>query len=61
MVSKWSKDGQLIASDTQDRKVIVWMPNGLKQDSIVKTFNQDNDVFDLDWKNSTEIASCSND
>lgn len=61
MVSKWSKDGQLIASGTQDRKVLVWMPQGMKQDSIVKTFNQDNEVVDLDWQNSTDIASCSMD
>ena len=49
MVSKWNKDGQLIASGTQDHKVIVWMPQGLKKDSIVKTFVQDNAVVDLDW------------
>jgi len=39
MVSKWNKDGTLIASGVQDKKVIVWMPQGPSQDHIVKTFN----------------------
>jgi len=26
MVSKWNKDGSLIASGVQDKKVLVWMP-----------------------------------
>ena len=59
MVSKWNKDGSLIASGGQDRRVQVWIPQGQKNDLIVKTFNQENDVVDLDWQNSTDLASCS--
>jgi hypothetical protein len=49
IVSKFNKDGSLIASGIQDKKVVVWMPKGPNQDQIVKIFNQDNDVGDLDW------------
>lgn len=49
MVSKWNKDGSLIASGGQNRRVQVWVPQGPKNDQIVKTFNQENEVVDLDW------------
>ena len=35
------------------------MPLGPNQDQVVKTFHQDNDAVDLDWQNSTDLASCS--
>lgn len=59
MVSKWNKEGNFIASGGQDKKVQVWVPQGPKNDHIVKTFNQDNEILDIDWQNSTDLASCS--
>jgi WD40 repeat protein len=48
MVSKWNKDGSLIASAGQSKTVQVWNPNRGDQ-QVVKVFNQENDIVDLDW------------
>jgi WD40 repeat protein len=50
MVSKWNKDGSLIASAGQSKTVQVWNPSRGDQ-QVVKVFNQENDIVDLDWQN----------
>jgi WD40 repeat protein len=59
LVSKWNKDGSLIASAGGEKSVKVWLPQaGLKGDQKVKVLSQENDIVDLDWQNSTDLASC---
>jgi WD40 repeat protein len=48
MVSKWNKDGTLIASAGDDKIVKVWSPFH-RTDQRVKTLNQEDTVIDLDW------------
>jgi|LauGreDrversion4_2_1035121.scaffolds.fasta_scaffold128459_2 hypothetical protein len=50
IVSKWNKDGSLIASAGQSKTVQVWNPNRIDH-LAVKVFNQENDIVDLDWQN----------
>jgi len=37
------------------------MPQGAhrSEQQIVKVLSQENDIVDLDWQNSTDLASCS--
>jgi WD40 repeat protein len=39
MVSKWNKDGSLIASGTTDKKVIIWTAEGPHTENVVKVFH----------------------
>jgi WD40 repeat protein len=39
MVSKWNKDGSLIASAGGDKSVKVWSPMQTKNDQRIKTLN----------------------
>jgi WD40 repeat protein len=39
MVSKWNKDGSLIASGTTDKKVIIWTAEGPHTENVVKIFH----------------------
>lgn len=59
LVSKWNKDGSLIASAGGEKSLKVWLPQGIhKGEQRVKVLSQENDIVDLDWQNSTELASC---
>lgn len=51
MVSKWNKDSSLIASGGQAKTVQVWQPNSVHKadQQVIRVFNQENDVVDLDW------------
>lgn len=60
MVSKWNKDGSLIATAGAQNTVEVWMPSSPgKSEQKVKVLRQEDNIVDLDWQNSTDFASCS--
>jgi WD40 repeat protein len=60
LASKWNRDGTLIASGGQERKLSVWAPiENKKSNKLVKTFLLNSEITDLDWQNSTDLAgSC---
>jgi WD40 repeat protein len=54
MSSKWNRDGNLIATGGQDKKVQVWDPISGK---LLKVFDQDSEVMDIDWQNNSDLSS----